>query len=76
MKDFIKVHDIRLYNCAFSIVSTHIYVRINDVNEATKHDDEIKHVPGIPKIILQSKFAQCSVLIPTQIKLIMYIKYD
>ena len=31
---------------------TYIHLRINDVYEASKHNDEIKYIPRIPKVIL------------------------
>jgi hypothetical protein len=62
MKDCITVHDITLQNPAFSIAFTHIHLRINDVDETPKDNDEIEHVPCIPKIILQNKFTQNNAL--------------
>jgi hypothetical protein len=49
-------HDITLQNSAFSITFTHIHLRINDVDETAEDNDEIKYVPCITKIILESKF--------------------
>lgn len=42
----------------FSTTFVHIHFRINDVNEAAQHNDEIEHVPGVAKVILEPKRGQ------------------
>ena len=37
-------------------VGTYINFSINDVYKTTKNNDEVKHIPGISKIILEKKF--------------------
>ncbi len=32
---------------------TYVEFRVNDVNQATHHDDEVEHVPWITKVVLQ-----------------------
>ena len=36
-------------------VNTHIDFSVYDVNETAKHNDEIKHIPRITKVILSRK---------------------
>ena len=39
-------------------VYTYINLGINDVYEASKHNDEIKYIPRIPKVILPKENTQ------------------
>lgn len=33
---------------------TYVNLWVDDINEAAKDNDEIKHIPGVPKVILQT----------------------
>ena len=48
------LHYLRVLTVIYTQDTTYIDFRIDDINEAAEHNDEVKNIPGVTKVVLKA----------------------